>query len=250
MIMGKRSLERLERHDHGWSRRPGRARGQWALSGVGEVAAEPGGQGWVQFGDHGPDAGKPGRQFVHIGMSAPGARCRRDLIDGRADPGDPGLPCRTHDRSLLGPVMIVTAFRPPAPRSTSSRCPRGGSRLWAGTTGTVAGPTSHSTCGQPSRCVWMSRRDEVFSPHTRWTTSALAEQVRKDLHPAISPGVSPARTQRDRRVCTSCPQTCAQRDLNAGLVRRQTVRTAEYNGVRRPVTAAPLCVHFPGRWAA
>jgi hypothetical protein len=87
----------------------------WRLPGVREVTAESGGQRRIQFGDHGPDAREPGCQLVHIGVPGRGPRAcgRGDLIDGRSDPGNPGLPRRTHDRSLLGPIMIVTAFQPP-----------------------------------------------------------------------------------------------------------------------------------------
>ena len=41
---------------------------------------------------------------------------------------------------------------------------------------------------------------------------AAGRRAPRDHRSVLSPGVSPARTQRDRRVYTSCPQACAQSD--------------------------------------
>ncbi len=118
------------------------------------VAAQARGQGRVEFGDHGPDAREAVGQVGQVGVPG-GVRTGRDgdLVNRRADPVQPGIPCRTHDRSLEWP-----------------RHDRGGfCRARAGTIRPVAGPIITFRLWTTAGCVWTSRGHEVFSPHTRWT---------------------------------------------------------------------------------
>ena len=69
--------------------------------------------------------------------------------------------------------------------------------------------------------VWTIRPHEVFSSHTRWTALPLVVRVPRANRSGLSSVPSPARAQGERRVCTGCPQTCAQRDWTQAAGRRR-----------------------------
>jgi|SRR5579859_4540974 len=73
--------------------------------------------------------------------------------------------------------------------------------------------------------VWTIWLHQVFSSHTRWTALPLVTGLPRAYRSALSSVLSPARAQRRRRVCTSCPQTCAQRDWTPRRAPQKTVVT-------------------------
>src|SRR5215470_16820268 len=72
-------------------------------------------------------------------------------------------------------------------------------------------------CAECGRC----NRAKVFSSHTRWTASPQAVRVPRVHRYSLSSVTSPAGTQGERRVCTGCPQTCAQSDWTWSAARRR-----------------------------
>ena len=70
---------------------------------------------------------------------------------------------------------------------------------------------------------------EIFSAHSPWTASTQVAGVADADRYAVSPRVSSACAQGDRRVCTEFPQGYAHRDWTPGGGHHKTVVATYYN---------------------
>jgi len=77
--------------------------------------------------------------------------------------------------------------------------------------------------------MWTARPLKVFSTHRPWKASVQAAGAADANHRALSPLVSSACAQRNRRVCTEFQQACAHRDWTPRACRHKTVVATYYN---------------------
>src|SRR5215467_10715606 len=120
---------------------------------------------------------------------------------------------------------------PPAPHLPYTRRP---SRVQVTAIGCTHGCTPASRADAYSMWttspgMWTARRPEIFSAHRPWTASTQVAGLLQVKCCAVSPPVSSACAQSNRRVCTEFPQGCAHRDWTREAGHYETVVATYYN---------------------